>query len=172
MQSCITIQTTLKARCRAIPHLIHPHDVLAYARAGLMHAPGRHSNAVEAIACHLRSLRLTYIPDRKGSDSWYIPLATLRRGGGDCDDHSILAASFLRAVGARADVILGWLRKPGRRGYHAWVAGVAPCGRCRFVLEPQNGRIWWNETPPDRDAEYRIAPEGCSRVDRHLRPLA
>lgn len=76
-----------------------------------------------------------------------------------------------RAAGARADVILGWLHKPGRRACHAWVAGVACCGRCRFALEPQNGKLWWHDTPDDRDAEYRIAPEGCSRVDRQLRHL-
>jgi hypothetical protein len=172
MLVCLTIPTTLDARCRAIAHLIRPHDVLAHAHAALTHAPWYHPNEVEAIASYLQQLGLTYLPDRKGSDSWCTPLATLQRRGGDCDDHSILAASMLRAAGARADVILGWLRRPGRRGYHAWVAGTARCGRCRFVLEPQNGKLWWHDTPDDRDAEYRIAPERCSRVDRHLRHLA
>lgn len=172
MLACFNVPTSLDARCRAIQQLIRPCDVMAHARKGLHHAPACHPNEVEAIMCYIRQLRLTYIPDGKRADAWCTPLATLQRGGGDCDDFSILTASMLRAVGARADVVLGWLRKPGRRNYHAWVAGMAQCGRCSFVLEPQNGKVWWNATPDDRDAEYLIGPDGCWRVDRDLRITA
>lgn len=172
MTTCLIVPSTLDARCLAIQQVIRPWDVSSISAAALVHAPARHPNEVEAIACYLRRLSLRYIPDTKRSDVWCTPLATLQRGGGDCDDFSILAASVLRAAGAQADVVLGWLRKTGRRDYHAWVVGTARCGRCHFVLEPQNGKIWWNETPEDRDAEFRIAPEGCSRVDRHHQRLA
>lgn len=169
MSVCIPVRANFDARCAAIRQLIRPDDVTDYAAAGLAHARDCHANEVEAIACYLDRLGLGYIADPERRDSWCPPLETIRRGGGDCDDFSILAASVLRAAGYRADVVLGWWRRPKRRGYHAWVAGFAKCGRCRFVLEPQNGQVWWCETPADRDAEYLIAPEGCSRVSRDLR---
>lgn len=171
MSACIHVQSSFAARCRAIQHLIRPQDVADHAARGVLHGQWHHPNEVEAIACYMRRLGLVYIADIKGHDSWCPPLETLRRGGGDCDDFSILAASMLRAAGFRADVVLGWWRQRGRRGYHAWVAGAAKCGNCRFVLEPQTGEVWWNHTPPDRDAEYQIAPEGCFEVDRNLRVI-
>lgn len=173
MSVCIPVPSSFHDRCAAIRQVIRPGDVIHYASAGLAHAHQRHANEVEAIACYLRhQLGLVYIADPKHRDFWCPPLETIRRGGGDCDDFSILAASMLRAAGYRADVVLGWWRQSKRRGYHAWVAGVARCGRCRFVLEPQTGEIWWNEIPADRDAEYVIAPEYCSHVNRDLRVIA
>ena len=159
MSVCIPVRSTFAARCSAIRQVIRPGDVTHYAAAGLAHAHHRHANEVEGIACYLRQLGLVYIADPQRRDFWCPPLETIRRGGGDCDDFSILAASVLRAASYRADVVLGWWRQPKRRGYHAWVVGVARCGRCRFVLEPQTGEVWWHEIPADRDAEFVIAPE-------------
>jgi Transglutaminase-like superfamily len=168
MNSCVPVSSSLSARCDAIRQLIRPQEVMSYTVAGLHHAPWRHFNPVESIACYLKQLDLIYIADPVNHDYWCPPAVTIRRGGGDCDDFSILAASMLRAAEIRTDVVLGWWRQQRRRGYHAWVAGIVSCG-CKFVLEPQTGQIWWNETPPDRDAEYRVSPEGCSQVNRHLK---
>ncbi|MCB9717011.1 MAG: transglutaminase domain-containing protein [Myxococcales bacterium] len=169
---CIPVGPSLAARCRAIRQVIQPGQVRDYAEAALRHNPWRHRNAVDAVACYLLQLKLVYIADPARRDNWCPPRVTVQRGGGDCDDFAVLAASMLRAAGAHADVVLGWWRQPSGRGYHAWVAGVSTCGVCRFVLEPQNGQLWWNETPADRDAQYLLGPERCVRVDRNLRSLS
>jgi len=168
MHTCLPVRTSLPARCTAIARLIRPQDVSAHAQQGLRHGHTCHrNNQVEGIACYLLGLQLRYIADPKRRDYWCPPLATLERGGGDCDDFSILAASLLRAAGIRAEVVLGWWRQRGGRGYHAWVAGMLSCG-CRFALEPQTGEVWWNGTPPAYDAEFLIGPEACQRVNRDL----
>lgn len=171
MSVCIPVRSSFDARCVAIRQLIRPADVADHALAGLAHARCRHFHEVDGIACYLHQLGLKYIADPERRDSWCPPLETLRRGGGDCDDFSILAASVLRAAGHRADVVLGWWRQRKGPGYHAWVAGVAKCGFCRFMLEPQTGEVWWRDIPADRDAEYVLAPEQCSRVTRDLRVI-
>lgn len=172
MSVCLPVHSSFVARCAAIRQVIRPFDVAHFAGAAIAHAHARHAKEVEGIACYLRQLGLVYIADPKHRDFWCPPLETIRRGGGDCDDFSVLAASMLRAAGYRADVVLGWWHQSKRSNYHAWVVGVAKCGRCRFVLEPQNGKVWWNEIPADRDAEFVLGPEQCSRVSRDLRVIA
>jgi hypothetical protein len=52
---------------------------------------------------------------------------TLKAGRGDCGEHAALLAALLRAVDIEAQVVLGLVYMPFRKGYyyHAWVAAYA-----------------------------------------------
>lgn len=43
--------------------------------------------------------RIRYVKDIRGVETLQTPVQTLRIGQGDCDDHSILIASLLEAIG-------------------------------------------------------------------------
>jgi len=79
---------------------------------------------------------------------------TLARGGGDCDDHAILATSLLTGCGMMAWVAIG----RGPTGPHAWVIGTDPL-RGPFVLEPQGGKLWWGGSAPGYSIELALGPE-------------
>lgn len=164
---CTRVGGSFLERCAALRSLVRPREVYTHAAAASRHAQHCHDSPTEGVACYLRRLDIGYTGDEP-ADNWCSPAMTLRRGEGDCDDHSILAASLLRASGVRADVVLGWMRQPGRRpGYHAWVVGSDPLFGF-FSMEPQSGTTWWGGTPPYYDAEAHGGPDGCWRVDRHM----
>jgi transglutaminase-like putative cysteine protease len=52
----------------------------------------------DAIFRYLKG-RVKYVPDIHGVEVLQTPRYTLRHGGGDCDDLTILLASFLEAIG-------------------------------------------------------------------------
>lgn len=51
-------------------------------------------------------------------------LETLEAGYGDCGEHAVLLAALLRSQNIPANVVLGLVTVPGKKGYfyHAWVA--------------------------------------------------
>ncbi|UCF08419.1 MAG: hypothetical protein JSW28_01655 [Thermoplasmata archaeon] len=49
---------------------------------------------------------LSYIPDSKEEDYWCVPGETLTRGGGDCEDISILFSSSIGALGGTTRIYL------------------------------------------------------------------
>lgn len=50
---------------------------------------------------------IDYIPDPgSGSDDWYSPEECVMRGGGDCEDYSMLYAGMITAMGGSARVVL------------------------------------------------------------------
>ncbi|MBN1539088.1 MAG: transglutaminase domain-containing protein, partial [Candidatus Thermoplasmatota archaeon] len=50
---------------------------------------------------------LDYIPDPDtGRNEWISPMACLNKGGGDCEDFSILLGSIITAMGGNARVII------------------------------------------------------------------
>lgn len=77
--------------------------VTAYSDGGeLMRDDAYRTYAVfEWIRRHLR-----YIPDPSGFDVLFEPAETLARGGGDCEDLALTAASLLRALNVTAGVVL------------------------------------------------------------------
>ena len=80
--------------------------------------------------------RLIYIPDPAGPlDFWCSPKSTARRGGGDCDDLAVFAASTLLAAGRPTTVVVGTLFGSG----HAWCEGYDEAGW--FLLEATSGDV-------------------------------
>jgi transglutaminase-like putative cysteine protease len=85
---------------------------------------------------------LRYIPDPDGPlDFWCSPETTLERGGGDCDDLAVLAASILQAAGMRANVIVGTFQGVG----HAWVEAFDERGW--FLFEATIGAFFRKRRP-------------------------
>ncbi len=83
---------------------------------------------------------LSYIKEPKGADNWLPPATTLRRGGGDCEDLSILGLSLLYALGLdSAYLCVGQLLTPHGWGGHAWIEGVDARGG--FLIEATTGGI-------------------------------
>lgn len=85
----------------------------------------------------VRDGTLTYFRDPPGPmDVWFSPGATVDRGGGDCDDFSLLAASMLVPMGIEPIMVIGWVN--GRA--HAWVEGRDSHGG--FLIEATNGTVY------------------------------
>jgi hypothetical protein len=71
------------------------------------------------------------------SDYWQLPIETLERGAGDCEDHAILLCSMLRASGVPPDevyVAIGNIKGTDR--YHAYLFERFTRGIWR-VIDPQ-----------------------------------
>ncbi len=97
--------------------LINPHDP-AVKRAALK-AAGSSKDAVEVVKklttwvySNIAKEPVVSIPD---------PGDVLRSGKGDCNEHAVLLASMLRALGIPARVAVGLVYSEGRFFYHAWV---------------------------------------------------
>jgi hypothetical protein len=85
---------------------------------------------------------LAYIPDPEGPlDFWCSPETTLYRGGGDCDDLAVLAASILIAAGFAGKLVVGAYHGEG----HAWVEGRDERGA--FLFEATSGDIFRGRAP-------------------------
>ncbi|WP_255372894.1 transglutaminase-like domain-containing protein [Chitinophaga sp. YR573] len=56
---------------------------------------------------HYINRNFKYVPDTRRDEYFATPQETIQNGlGGDCDDHSILMASCLQAIGARCRIVL------------------------------------------------------------------
>ena len=89
--------------------------------------------------------RLRYLSDPPDIDVWRSPAQTLRDGGGDCEDLSILAASTLAALNTPVDVVVGNVWTGQRWSRHAWVEGSDDTGP--FLIESTNGAVVWHRRP-------------------------
>lgn len=94
---------------------------------------------------------------RRAPDTWQSPGLTVRRGGGDCEDLSILAASLLVPVTHVRDVhlVLG----PD----HMWVEGNDEWGG--FLLEATSGQVVRGYRP----AQYQ--PDQVIEVKRNYQRI-
>jgi len=75
--------------------------------------------------------------ERDSEDNWSTPRETISRGGGDCEDLSILLASLLRALGYTPEsvrVVVGYTSM----GSHSWVE----------ILVSHNGSLRWLPLDP------------------------
>lgn len=130
---------------RAAAELVRPAEVAGVAAAL---APWVYGGTPEgdAIAGWLRNLR--YLADPHHPDVWQSPLATLMRGGGDCEDLSIAALSVLLALGGDGVLVVGtYYSQRGIIG-HAWLEGHDSVSW--FHLDATNSRM----TRGARPAEY------------------
>lgn len=116
----LTVAPRRAAQRMATAALVRPTEVAGVAA---MLAPWVAPWAAEAdqVTCWLRGLR--YLPDRVNSDVWQAPLATLLRGGGDCEDLSIAALSVLMALGCPGVLVIGMMYQRSGVIPHAWVEG-------------------------------------------------
>ena len=164
--SCIRMRPTAANQCYAISELVRPWEVASLIQmVPEWLLPEGHTLAA-SVAAWLRSRfgtrRLRYIPDPPrpiGYDYWCSPSATLERGGGDCDDLAILAASLLLAGGVDARVVVGTVRQGRRIAGHAWVEGVDEHGG--FLIEATSGRLIWHLRPAEYHANVRLGPGCC-----------
>ncbi len=96
---------------------------------------------------------LSYIADPNGFlDYWCAPGLTLRRGGGDCEDLTLLIVSLLIAGGVQANVAIG----TAGGGGHAWVEGVDAQGG--FVIEATTGELHRHWRPGGYTLHWNITP--------------
>jgi transglutaminase-like putative cysteine protease len=151
-----------EAQCTAAQELVRPdevmHLVVPCCRPAWRTWP-------EEVARWLRSEmaagRLTYFADALdpfGRDEWCSPSETLRRGGGDCDDHAVLALSLLRADGTPAWIVVGTWFGEG----HAWVEGSDDRGF--FHLEAVRGEIR-RYRPAGYRAAWAFGPGICEPLN-------
>lgn len=96
-------------------------------------------------ATRLRQGETHYISDGP-FDAWQSPLATLQRGGGDCEDHAILVLSMLaydRAI--TAQFVAGTVWTGRAWSGHAWVEGQDENGG--FLIEATSGHLFRGVLP-------------------------
>ena len=161
---CIWMRPSPANQWSAIRRLVRPWEVADLIEiVPRWRLPAGHTFAASAAAWlfrELRSRRLRYIsdPDRPfGYDHWCSPSATLERGGGDCDDLAILAASLLLASGVDAWVVVGTLRRGLRPAGHAWVDGVDELGG--FHIEATSGSLVLHVRPGRYRASVFLGPD-------------
>ena len=110
---------------RAAAALVRPAEVAGIA-AGLSPWIGFGSAEGEVIASWLRRLRFISDPQRR--DVWQAPLTTIARGGGDCEDLSIMALSLLLALGGYGVIVVGVMFSNAGPIGHAWLEGWDSAG--------------------------------------------
>ena len=162
-RDAILVRPNIQEQCAAIRQLIRPNELIAEAHEVRVWAVSLGVSLAEAIALWFRNSTLAYVADPQFGDVWQSPRRTLFRGGGDCEDFAILAASLFRAMGVRANVVLGWFN--GR--YHAWVIANDPNVGV-VSLEPQGGRIVRGGWIPGYTPVWELAPEFCRNVQSEV----
>lgn len=154
----------------AIRQYVRPEDVAhliqtvpAYA---LPRGFTRAGNIAEFLRACLACGSLRYIPDPKSCDRWGRPHETLRRGGGDCDDLAIFAASMCRAMGVSMAVVVGTHCSGRACDGHAWVEGEDEAGA--FLIEATSGRLYRHVRPAEYNRQYLLTPESCAVAPEFL----
>lgn len=160
---CRCVGPTFIDRCVAIRQFVQPDDVAHLIRWRRQTPFDWNQSRAGSISNWFQNQfsagKLRYIADPIDCDQWGRPALTLARGGGDCDDLAILAASFCRAMDVPMAVIVGRLCNRGRCEGHAWVEGEDEHGW--FLLEATNGTITRNTLPNDYRRELLLTPEKC-----------
>jgi Transglutaminase-like superfamily len=161
---CRCVGPTLIDRCVAIRQFVRPEDVAHLIRRR-QRTPldWNHSRAGSLSNWFQNQFalgKLRYISDPPDCDRWGRPSHTLERGGGDCDDLAILAASFCRAMNVPMALVVGRVCNRRTCEGHAWVEGQDEHGW--FLLEATNGSITRGLLPNDYRRELFLTPESCA----------
>ncbi|NPA52693.1 MAG: hypothetical protein GXO22_07340 [Aquificae bacterium] len=113
--------------------------------------PCQHKNYdcyVYAVAKWVRD-NIKYIKDITGYETLQTPENTLAISGGDCDDHAILVATLLNAIGIKtAFKIVG---KDGKYK-HIYVIAITPKGK-KWVVDTTEEEFFY---PLEKDKEYEM----------------
>jgi hypothetical protein len=168
--SCRCVGRTLIDRCVAIWQYVRPEDVAHLIKVVPVHSLPRGFTRAAEIAGFIRSClengQLRYIPDPRDCDRWGRPSETFRRGGGDCDDLAILAASLCRAMNVPMTVVVGTMCSGRVCDGHAWVEGADEAGG--FLIEATNGQLL-RHRPVGYNRQYLLTPEGCAAAPEFQR---
>lgn len=153
--TCSCVGPDPEERCRAIQHLLRPQEVAHLVKWSHSHPRTRAASAAQVarwlrqrFACGL----LRHFHDPPTCDRWCSPAQTLRQGGGDCDDLSILAAAILAQMQTPAVVVTGLLSCRNRLVGHAWVEGNDEGGW--YLLEATTGKLFRRARPPTYLAQH------------------
>ena len=121
----LVVDQTRASQGRAAAALVRPGEV-ATVSASL--APWIHEGFAEAELVAGWLFGLSYIPDSIHRDVWQSPLATIARGGGDCEDLAIAALSVLLGLGCSGAIIVGIMFSRNGPIGHAWLEGWDSAG--------------------------------------------
>jgi hypothetical protein len=115
------------------------------------HFPCQHKNwdcYVYAIAKFVRD-NIKYIKDITGYETIQTPDNTLKIGGGDCDDHAVLNATLLEAIGMKSA-----FKVVGRNGSykHIYVVATTPDGK-KWVVDTTEPDFFY---PLEEDETYPL----------------
>ncbi len=167
--NCRCVGLTLIDRCVAIRQYVRPEDVTPYIQTVPTYDLPRGFTRAGNIAGFLRSClaegTLRYIPDPEDCDRWGRPRDTFRRGGGDCDDLAIVAASFCRAMDVPMAVVVGTMCNGQACDGHAWVEGEDEAGG--FLIEATSGQLYRRHRPPEYKRHFLLTPEACAAAPEH-----
>jgi hypothetical protein len=146
MGECVWVRPRIASFRRAIERTVRPGEMLGLANQLdeiWECAPLAFANILGWWLVQARkSGRLVYIPDPDAPvDFWCSPRSTWKRGGGDCDDLAVFAASTLLAASRAATVVVGELFGVG----HAWCEGYDDAGW--FLLEATSGDVFRGSRP-------------------------
>jgi len=173
--ACRCTDFSFEDRCTAIKQLISPEEVQHLWYPWVPTSPSSSPpNAPIEVARFLQQSfaegRLRYIDDPAHCDAWCSPAVTLERGGGDCDDLAILAASLLEAAGLVSWVVTGFVQTEDGPAGHAWVEGHDEDGR-GYLLEATTGDIYLGRPDP-YDARMAANRSACKRIKRLQKPTS
>lgn len=163
---CMCVAPSPANWCDAVARVVQPHQVANLARFIPRRPHNKGVGLADAVAAVMRhwldSKVLQYIADPKGCDLWGPPLATIMRGGGDCDDLAALNVSLLHYLQCDADMMIGFACKGGKCDGHAWVEGHDELGW--FLLEATSGDLYRAERPGLYRPQYQLRPGRCLDV--------
>lgn len=164
---CLRFRPTPLAQYNAAQNLIRPWEVEPLIKRYRRRNTGRGTTFASSVArwlkIQLNSERLEYMGDPdfpRDMDYWCSPSTTLRRGGGDCEDFSILAVSLLLAGDVEAYLITGEAWTGDDFQGHAWVEGWDDRGF--FLLEAISGDLS-RYRPSEYQPELLLGP-GVFRI--------
>lgn len=161
---CVCVQGGFTDWCNAVKLVVRPEEVRHLVRFGPRIGPHTpHNTFANDAANFVRQYE--YIPDPQDCDRWCSPRGTMERGGGDCDDLSVLGVSLLHAGNTDASLMVGrWADEDGPVN-HAWIEGTDAFGW--FHIEATSGVLRRGRRPAGYYAHYQLHPNRC--LD--LRPL-
>lgn len=142
--SCFVVPQSLMAQVGRAQQLIRPNEIqhlvveASPCQALFGPLPPLADRVSQFFKARFAYRVLRYERDPEGMDLWCSPAATLKRGGGDCDDLGLLAASLFYAAGLPVHVIIGTINNEG----HLWVEGKDEAGY--FWFEATSGDVLRN----------------------------
>jgi hypothetical protein len=151
--SCICVPASPAAQVWAVQELVRPLEVAHLIRRAPRRVLPIWWTSVNGVARNLT--HLVYQADPPDCDRWCSPAETIDRGGGDCDDLSIFAAScLLHDPALTVHVVIG--------DGHMWVEGRDRLGG--FLLECTTGTIHRGRRLRGYEPQARVILTGTRRA--------
>ena len=160
------VGVTLADRCTAIREYVQADDLRPW---GHRVPAARGETPADSVAAWMRyqftTRTLSYIADPDHCDLWGRPSATFFRGGGDCDDLSIVVAAALDVIDVPWVIVVGlW-----RGGGHAWVEGTDTAGGFLIETTAIRGNIYRGRRPVDYNRQQLLSRNCCSEAPEYVK---